>query len=116
MPERIDRSGPRERALSRILFIAGLGEKMASRWTLPVPGAGLEPARPRRGHLILSRPCRSRPISVGLRFSCLPGLFVVLIVYGISAYLGGLAATLAATLARPCAERRSFLDFCEQRA
>jgi hypothetical protein len=54
-----------------------------------MPGAGLEPARPRRGHLILSRPCRSRSVSVGLSFSCLPGLFVVLIVYGISACLGG---------------------------
>jgi hypothetical protein len=53
-----------------------------------VPGAGLEPARPLGGHLILSRPCGSRPISVGLSRSCLPGLFVVLIVYGISACLG----------------------------
>ena len=32
-----------------------------------MPGAGLEPARPLGGHLILSRPCRSRPVSVGLR-------------------------------------------------
>jgi hypothetical protein len=52
------------------------------------PGGGTRTRTPRRGHLILSRTSRSRPISVGLSFSCLPGLFVVLIVYGISACLG----------------------------
>jgi hypothetical protein len=80
-----------------------------------MPGAGLEPARPRRGHLILSRPCRSRSVSVGLSFSCLPGLFVVLIVYGISARLGGSRCDLDATLARSWGAA-SFLDFFEQRA
>jgi hypothetical protein len=34
-----------------------------------MPGAGVEPARPLWGHLILSCPSRSRPISVGLDFS-----------------------------------------------
>ena len=50
-------------------------------------GAGLEPARPLGGHLILSRPCRSRPVSVGLSFSCSPGLSVLLMVEGVSACL-----------------------------
>src|SRR5438876_10056328 len=67
-----------------------------------MPGAGLEPARPRGGHLILSRPCRSRPISVGLRFSCLRGLFALLILEGLSACLGGPRCHLNATPRRLC--------------
>ena len=54
-----------------------------------MPGAGLEPARPRGGHLILSRPIWSRPISADLDFPCLSDLFVLLVGAGLSAGLGG---------------------------
>ncbi len=53
-----------------------------------MPGAGLEPARPRRGHLILSRSWGSRSVSAGLEFSCSSGLSVLLIVDCLSACLG----------------------------
>ena len=41
--------------------------KLALSSDFEMPGAGLEPARPLGGHLILSRPCGSRPVSARLR-------------------------------------------------
>jgi hypothetical protein len=56
-----------------------------------------------RGTPVLSRPGRSRPVSVGLSLSCLPGSFVPRIVDGLSARLGGSRCHLDATPRRPCA-------------